>query len=51
MASGRDHVVLALPIRGKEGWWVGSKLLPTHMKISLQSNGKRFLIISSEHRF
>lgn len=51
MASCSDHVVLALPIQGKERGLEGRKLLPTHMKISLQSDGKRFLIMSSEHRF
>lgn len=42
MASCRDHAVLALPVRGEGGWWVGGrKRLLTHMKISLQSDEKR----------
>lgn len=39
MVNCRDHVVLDLPIQD-----MGRDFLPTHMKIPLQSDEKRFLI-------
>lgn len=45
MVNCRDFVVLDLPVQDME-----RDLLPTHMKVCLQSDEKRFLVILSGHR-